>query len=410
MASVIPESRTREDLMEMEGGGYMYVDGITTVTFFDGPVPLEQLKERLVKVVQASPWLAGKLVKKGKKVQMAFDSSPTAGYVLDTLLDQIELDISATMPFESLLAGVKGTKAHVPTGFALLKKGLAYSRFTVVKCANAASWALVFSISHVVADGYTYYKALGMMSSKADVTSLNPARRHSFPPALKAAVGAKEWATVMGSAPMLMNYGGNMMFGGKPRVRAFYIDDDKVKEAKHKSTGTDFVSTNDVLTAFWGRLTGARLVEMSINFRGRLPGLEADDAGNYEGCILFSTADFAEPASIRKALERGDGKFQSTAGRPLPGFCEMRKCKYRIITNWASFFSELEFEGCSQSLHIPYMNPGSLPTDILVIFRPTRSTYGAFVVTRKLSDEALTCGDSLLGKQILPPATSAKKQ
>jgi hypothetical protein len=40
------------DLMEMEASAFMYIDGITTVTFFDGPVPLEQLKERLVKVVQ----------------------------------------------------------------------------------------------------------------------------------------------------------------------------------------------------------------------------------------------------------------------------------------------------------------------------------------------------------------------
>lgn len=183
------------------------------------------------------------------------------------------------------------------------------------------------------------------------------------------------------------------------------MDLDKVKEAKSKSSGSDFVSTNDVLTAFWGRLTGARLVEMAVNFRGRLPELEADDAGNYEGCILFSTDDCADPAGIRKALQREDGKFQSTRDppRPLPGFCEMRKCKYRIISNWASFFSQLDFDGCTQTLHIPYMAPGTLPTDILIIFKPTRSTYGAFIVTRKLSDDALTNGDSLLGKLILPP-------
>lgn len=211
---------------------------------------------------------------------------------------------------------------------------------------------------------------------------------------------------------------GTMLFGGKPRVRAFYVDSDKVNaaknEAKKKSAGTstDFVSTNDILTAFWGRLTGARLVEMSLNFRGRFPELAADEeaadkeelAGNYEGCILFSTGDFAEPASIRKALQRDDDKFQSTAERPLPGFCEMRKCKYRIITNWASFFSQLDFDGCTQTLHIPYMAPATLPTDILVIFRPTSSTYGVFIVTRNLNDEALRNKDSLLGDQILPPA------
>ena len=67
MATVTPytpeTAPTCVDLMDMEAEAYMYIDGITTVTFFDGPVPLQQLKERLVKLVQASPWIAGNLVK-----------------------------------------------------------------------------------------------------------------------------------------------------------------------------------------------------------------------------------------------------------------------------------------------------------------------------------------------------------
>lgn len=410
-----PESPpTCVDLMEMEASAYVYLDGVTTVTFFDGPVPLQQLKERMVKVVQASPWLAGKLVKqKGKEgVQMEFDSSPTAELVLDKLLDDsLQLDISA-IPFEALIEKIKGTEAHISaTGFDLLKSGLPYTRATVAKTdATNTRWALIFSLSHVVADGYTYYKVLQMLSAKEEIMPLKPERHHSFVPALKDAVGEKEYDTVMGATPLIINYVGGMMCGSTPRVRAFYIDSNKVQEAKARnsdsSSGTDFVSTNDVITAWWGRLTGARLVEMAVNFRGRLPELAADDAGNYEGCILFSTDDFAEPANIRKALQRRDGKFQSTLDppRPLPGCCEMMCCPYRIITNWASFFSQLDFDGCTQTLHVPYMAPSSIPTDILVIFRPTCSTLGVFIITRKLSDEALTDGDSLLGEQILPPA------
>eukprot|EP00746_Dinoflagellata_sp_MGD_P001763 gnl/MRDRNA2_/MRDRNA2_103349_c0_seq1.p1 gnl/MRDRNA2_/MRDRNA2_103349_c0~~gnl/MRDRNA2_/MRDRNA2_103349_c0_seq1.p1 ORF type:complete len:208 (+),score=28.08 gnl/MRDRNA2_/MRDRNA2_103349_c0_seq1:2-625(+) len=204
-----------------------------------------------------------------------------------------------------------------------------------------------------------------------------------------------------------MNYGGNMMFGGKARIRAYYVDLEKVAAQKEKMTGTDFVSTNDILSEWWGRLTGARLMEMAVNFRGRIPDINNDMAGNYEGCILFSNKDFEDgPSGIRKALQRKDGKFQSALepANPLPGLCEMRGCKYRIITNWASFFSELVFDGCTQTLHMPYMTPSTLPTDLAVIFRPTKATLALFVVTRKLSDEKLTAGDSLLGKLILPPA------
>ncbi|KAK3257340.1 hypothetical protein CYMTET_33569 [Cymbomonas tetramitiformis] len=433
--AVAPQSDETEmlvDLMDMESAAYMYIDGVTTVTFFHGEVPLEQLKTRLVNVVQASPWLAGKLVKnkKAKGVQMAFSPSPTAEKVIADLVEEIELDISPSMPFETMMDTVKTkTTAHIKeTGFELLKKKLPYTRLTVAKNSNnTQGWALIFSISHTIADGFTYYKVLGMLSRREEIVSLNATRNHSFVPKLKEAVGPKEYATFMGSASLMMNFLCTMMFGPKPRARAFYLDLDKLKTAKEKvkqeidqkvPAGADsdanlnFVSTNDIVTAFWGRFTGARLCEMAVNFRNRFPELRKTDAGNYEGCILFSDADFSDargfahgPASIRSALQRQDGKFRSTLDppRPLPGFFEMSRCKYRIITNWASFFSELEFDGCTQTLHIPYLAPSSIPTDLLVIFRPTRSTLGAFIITRKLSDEALTSGDSLLSKHILPP-------
>jgi len=224
--------------MEMEATSYMYIDGITTVTFFDGPIPLEQLKERLVKVVQASPWLVGKLVETdGKKgVQMAFDASPTAEHVLSTIFHDVSLKGISVMPFEELLERVKDTEAHISAdGFTLLNDGLPYTRVTVAQKEDATSWALVFSVSHVIADGYTYYKALQMLSMKEEITTLNPERRHSFVPELKEAVGEEVYDTVMGAAPLIMNYLGSMICGSTPRVRAFYIDADKVQQAETRS-------------------------------------------------------------------------------------------------------------------------------------------------------------------------------
>ena len=287
MASVTPytpeTAPTCVVLMEMEATAYMYIDGITTVTFFDGPVPLQQLKERLVKLVQASPWIAGNLVKGNDTVQMAFDAEPSAQLVLDRIFDDsLQLDISG-VPYDELIEKISGTKAHVSdTGHDLLSNELPYTRVTVVK-KDATSWALVFSISHTIADGYTYYKALQMLSAKEEITPLKPERSHNFVSKLQEAVGEEEYNTVMGAAPLIMNYMGSMMCGATPRVRAFYIDADKIQQAKSSSSGTEFVSTNDVITAWWGRLTQARLVEMAVNFRGRFPELEADVAGNYEG-------------------------------------------------------------------------------------------------------------------------------
>ncbi|CAD7923292.1 unnamed protein product [Amoebophrya sp. A25] len=420
------------DLLDMESEAFMYLDGVTTVTFFDGPCPLEQVKERLVKVVQESPWVAGKLVKKKAKktvYQMSFDTVAAAPEkIVEKLVSEIEMGIFSTdkraMPTscEAFVKKVGKTKGHIKEdGFGLVKKGLPYARLTIVRPSSnsgsavgaTSAWALIFSVSHVIADGYTYYRLLQMLSTKEEIVSLNPERWHSFVPRLKEAVGANVYATYLGSAPLIMNYIGNMLFGGKPRAKAFYVDAAKVQKAKEKSSssgtsGTDFVSTNDILTAYWGRMTGARLVEMSVNFRERFQELNKQHAGNYEGCMLFAPGDFQDPVSIRKGIQRKDGKFQSITEKPLPGFFEMRRCKYRIISNWSSFFSELEFDDCTQTLHIPYLAPSAMPTDVLIIFRPTRSTYGVFTITRKLKDTAFTSNDSPLGAEIIPTKNVVK--
>ena len=51
--------------------------------------------------------------------------------------------------------------------------------------------------------------------------------------------------------------------------------------------GVDFVSTNDILTSHFGELSSVRILHMAMNFRGRLPGIEHTDAGNYECALLY---------------------------------------------------------------------------------------------------------------------------
>ena len=218
------------DLLEMEASSFMYLDGVSTVTFFDGPAPIQQLKDRLVQVVQASPWLCGKLVKNKGKVQLAFEKSPSAEFILDKLYQEIsDLDIFDES-CDELIKKLQKTTCHVKeTGFALLKKKLHFTRFTVAKKSGTLQkWALIFSMSHTVADGYTYYKTLSMLSKDSEITTMTAERKESFAPKVKAAVGEREWATVMGAPALILNYIGTLLFGKKPRVKAFYVDEEKV--------------------------------------------------------------------------------------------------------------------------------------------------------------------------------------
>mmetsp|Transcript_1985 Transcript_1985/g.4594 ORF Transcript_1985/g.4594 Transcript_1985/m.4594 type:complete len:465 (-) Transcript_1985:547-1941(-) len=430
-AEASADSTKQIDLHENEAWAYMYLDGVTTVTFFEGDIPVQHIKDKLVQIVQASPWVAGTLApskgrpgesKKGKPQLFFEDPAPTEEKILESLFQEVTMNISPTMEYEQLIETMKKdvSKPHIIGGWKLMDKKLPYTKLTIAKNPNGGlkSWALIFSVSHAVADGYTYYKLLSMFNSGVEVMSFEPTRKSEFIPAMKKAVGEAEYNTVMGAPSLIVNYLSNMAFGNAPRVRAYYVDNKKIEAAKKEAKGkeVDFVSTNDILTAWWGRLTKARLLEMAVNFRGRMksnPDLKETDAGNYEGCILFSTDDCKDPAMIRKALSRKDGRCFSVLDppKPLPGCWGTMRCRYRVISNWASFFTELNFGGsanCKQKLHIPYQDPKEIPTELCLIFRPTKDTLGMYMVTRKLKDKEFKEGangaEPILGDPIMSGA------
>eukprot|EP00391_Amoebophrya_sp_Ameob2_P005314 CAMPEP_0178992522 /NCGR_PEP_ID=MMETSP0795-20121207/6164_1 /TAXON_ID=88552 /ORGANISM="Amoebophrya sp., Strain Ameob2" /LENGTH=476 /DNA_ID=CAMNT_0020684419 /DNA_START=360 /DNA_END=1790 /DNA_ORIENTATION=+ len=447
--SVAPESTSPDstttcvDLLENEGWAYMYLDGVTTVTFFDGAIPAQWIKDRLVSIVQASPWVAGRLAPskggpgaataKGKP-QLCFTSTLAPDEILGSLLQEVnDLDLSHTMPYEELVTKLKKhpSKPHIPLGWTLLEKKLPCVKVTIAKGtssgaatpgvghrSSSSSWALILSISHVVADGYTYYKLLSMFSEKVEVESLDPVRKHEFIPAMKKAVGEAEYNTVMGAPSLIVNYLGNMFFGKKPRVRAFYVDPLKIEAAKLEAkknvhSGVEFVSANDILTAWWGRLTKARIVEMAVNFRGRLkadPNLRETDAGNYEGCILFSPDDCKDPAMIRKAAVTdgravflGVGPAEAAAGLlgddavQVPNYLELGELLHADRAGRLRAKAAHPIPGAARDAH-----------GHLYHLPPDEDTLGVYIVTRKIKDDDLLAGangaEPILGRQIMAEA------
>ena len=62
------ENTSCVDLLANEGNEFMYIDGVTTMTFFNGEVPADAVKNRLVEIVQASPWVGGKLARSKARI------------------------------------------------------------------------------------------------------------------------------------------------------------------------------------------------------------------------------------------------------------------------------------------------------------------------------------------------------
>jgi hypothetical protein len=153
------------------------------------------------------------------------------------------------------------------------------------------TFAVVFSISHAIADGFTYYNLLSMISADGIVTAMSPVRNHDIMEQSDMAMGEKEFKW-LNSTSTLCNIVSNLLFPSKKAIaQNFTIDSNRVKllkeNAEKNPSFQGFVSTNDILASTFGNVTSARILMMPINFRVKLLDFTNNDAGNYEGYIYM---------------------------------------------------------------------------------------------------------------------------
>ena len=392
MAKVAPGSGPTEEsvtLLKEEGSMMAYAGAVSTITFFTGSAPVDAIRERLAAVVAANPWLGGRLEKrKGEKLwRLTYDP---AGPLRDGMFTVGEHNVQG-VSYAEIHKVLRKSKLEVKGGSAAVNKDDVQMKCTVVP--DAGKWALILSISHTIADGFTYYAVYNQLSSTAEIKPLSTVRKDSFTTDLPGAVGKAE-TKVYWSMGFLLNVAGNMLFGGKVKTRCRLVEPSKVEEAKAaaKSDGdSPFVSTNDLLVANWARLTRAQLLEMPINLRNRLPGIDDADAGNYEWVVFFQEEDCLRPGQIRKALTQTPGKYVRCGKeppRPLRSGYSLMKARYTVITNWATFAKALDMPGCEQRLHLPFFNIAEVPCEIAFVFRATAEEMGVLMFNRKLKEQA----------------------
>lgn len=430
MSATVAPAPTKETksifLMSPEESGLLMVPSslllISTVTFFEGQVPTEGLKNRIVEIVQANPWLACRLKKqadgKKKKPAIVYDEQPSAKAIEEDHYREYSLDdirggrkelsaIDIGQPYEAIVKAMLKSDAKLSCGSECVGKNEPQFRVTVVPSTDGKRFALLISLSHVIADGYTYYEILNLLSFNAPMKELNPVRKQDFGKALKAAVGKVEY-NFPGSAGYLFNALGNMIFGSKPKIRAHWIDKAKVakikEEAKKDSGGSvEFVSTNDVVTSVFGKLARTNVLEMAIDMRKRLPDYTKEDAGNYEFALYFRPDDFGTPSLIRQAVIGKDGEYgrRCTGSQTkLPGFWGASRRRIALITNWSSNHSGECFlgDGCKQELHLPlYKAP---PLEAAIIFKPSPSSLGLITFARHIKKDAFKDSSSIFGESI----------
>merc|ERR1712032_696081 len=91
---------------------------------------------------------------------------------------------------------------------------------------------------------------------------------------------------------------------GLMECRAYYVNHSWLEKQKdlRQEGGVPLVSSNDVLTSWCFKQCGCRAGFVTVNGRGRLPGLGEEHAGNYFFFKRCLPEEFSSPAGIRCKL------------------------------------------------------------------------------------------------------------
>ena len=408
MSKVAPLSTADEEttdvlLLRFESGSFgLQGEGITTITFVstaDRAAATAQLKQRLARVAASNPWLCGTIVKEPQHGSLYALRYPKAVVSVETIFAESETSLPVNATYVELVAAVKKSGATLPIGKKLFQAQQPICKLTIAP--SASGFILLFSMSHMVANGGTYTQILNMIASEATpITALCPMRKQECYDKIPDVVGKKQHAYMMGDVGNICNALGKLMCGSKPVAHCFIVDDDKLKVAREQAAASfgGQCSANDVLTsgeqlssplsslfplfsspcfglarvvpiAGFANAVKPRLLNMAVDFKGRIDGLSTNDAGNYHLGIYFDPQGYASPGSIRGALKSSPPMSRAA----LPGCWEGTFCKTAIITSWAGF-KGLDMPGCTQTMHVPCADIAGLLVKALdataIVFNP----------------------------------------
>jgi hypothetical protein len=424
--SPTPEAVIREPLFEREAKIYMQHPPICSVTFFQGDFEAAKLflQTRLTAVLALNPWLGGRLAKVGRNLELFYSPEGTALSEIFTVEPEPVKNLQMTAEYEELM------KACIPlsiggnglgNGAKQLKSNCVVSRIVIAPTTVSGNpgFALVFSLSHAIADGYTYYEILNMLSddSLAAARALNPCRKQEYESKHLSRLLSLKVLKFGASFTFMKAYLAGMFRKPHARPFAYFIEEERVNRAKGEHAAQEetvsgsgsFISTNDIITSHFMTVSSPCLGMMAINYRPRCPILDSNDAGNYEEILLSDFAGYQTPAAVRASLVAdANGAYQGIK-KQLPGFWE--KCELAFISSWAINGTSRPFDlshggKMQQLLHLPIlflpMPLAQCPMDTAIVFRALPSKLALLVFGKKANPRSLFSGNHPFGVCVNP--------
>ena len=219
------------------------MSGVTTITFYKGNLEdvVTTIRNRFKDILLANPWLAGKLVqRKGqKRLHLSYPEHLVDDNLIDALfqVNPSTLSIHSTMKYMQLGRALKPAIVQKPKE--IINQDLLVTKLTLCNDSvdKTSGFSLIFSLSHSVGDGHTYYKILNMLSEGAEIYALNVKRKEEETSKIIEVLGKREYGYI-GGFSHVVNVLKGLLLRKNANAHAYYIDPEKIEISKLEAKKT----------------------------------------------------------------------------------------------------------------------------------------------------------------------------
>lgn len=376
------------------------LDPMNTVYFFKGN-PQDaaiHIRRRFKAVAEANPWLLGRIErnKKHRNLQLVYPAGPISETMIDQAvrIDPPGLKIHLEMPYNEIIAVAEKSKCVLPNGANVVNKADLVTRISISGDANEdQTFVIIFSMSHTVADGYTYYAIQHMLSGTGVVSTLTPTRELEVEAKMRSHVTSlDDWRMSAGFRLKVMcsNIRSSILGTRSHKFVLRRLDDRKIEDARKHAT--EYVSTNDIITCSCLKVANTRVAAMAMNHRGRFEGVTHAHAGNHISLVLVDKEHCATPEGVRRITKNG---FLSSCR--MPNFLETLRNTPTIITN-VSHLPCLSLPGCEHVIQFPLTR--CQVDDLFVICKCDSKETCLFVISAH--NETFLSDNLPVGEEVAP--------
>ena len=368
---------------------------------------INSLKIRLLEIVKCNPWLIGKCERPNDTDEFIFHYTDIANAAEMEAISETDISKIFNVVYDDTFISslIYEDMLHTFRAFTV-KPGLEIAnsdnnvfQITIIQ-SSSTEFAMIMSLSHMIADGHNYYQIWNMLSplSKSPIISL------SFDRKLDAHLDEFLERRIKDDGLWLKNrfesYFAHIFVNNKlaeqcssePMTKSaskiYKVNMSRIEDMKRSHIPTvevPYITTNDVLVSMLAKWKNAEFPNMVVNLRDKLTSTPIGEVantdilvgkipnadllvGNYIAAIQLDSWEVSTPEQLRRRVL---ADFCRNSDKCLP---DVNTCPASNIddilftTSWHSFYDgNFKTNGYKMTAHYPFME--TLFSKFVIIFR-----------------------------------------